>query len=69
MPGTVQPVAEPEVESAAGSAFLQLVGTSEVGLTAGTSQAGTFEVVKLAETSGVGPLSVAGIFEVQQFPL
>ena len=85
MPGTVQPAAGPE----AGPAFLELVGTfeigallgtSEVGLTAGTSQAETLEVVKLVETSGVGPLSGAGtsgveplsgagIFEVQQFAL
>ena len=74
VPGTVQPAAGPEVEPA----FLQLVGTfeigallgtSEVGLTAGTSEAETLEVVKLAGISGVEPLSVAGIFEVQQFPL
>ena len=87
MPGTVQPAAGPEVEPA----FLQLVGTfeigallgtSEAGLTAGTSDfemtagtgeagltAGTLEVVQLAGISGVEPLSVAGIFEVQQFPL
>lgn len=78
----VESAAEPEVESAAGSAFLQLVGTSEVGLTAGTSDfemtagtgeagltAGTLEVVQLAGISGVEPLSVAGIFEVQQFAL
>jgi len=73
VPELVQPAAGPGVESAAGTAFLELVGTFEIGALLGTSEAGltagTLEVVKLVGTSGVGPLSRAGILEVQQFAL
>jgi len=75
-------VAEPALELVGTLEIGALLGTSEVGLAAGTSDfeltagtgeveltAGTLEVVELAGISGVGPLPVAGIFEVHQFAL